>query len=63
MQPTCAGCNQVIAPIDEALMVRTEGSLPGERQAFHARCWVWWSEARRRQERLQAIFAHTAVAG
>jgi len=44
---TCAGCGQPIAPVDEPLMLRVEGELPGERQSFHARCWVWWTESRR----------------
>lgn len=43
----CAACNQPIAPVDEPLMLRVEGETPGERLAFHARCWVWWTEARR----------------
>lgn len=44
---SCAACGQPIAPIDEPLMLRVEGATPNERQAFHARCWVWWTEARR----------------
>ena len=47
VQVNCAACGQPIAPVDEPLMLRVEGPLPGERQSFHARCWVWWTEARR----------------
>lgn len=44
---SCAACDQPIAPVDEPLMLRVEGPMPGERQSFHARCWVWWTETRR----------------